>query len=130
MAAFQIYDENSLNYRPMHHKQGSHCTGKTGKTGKMVKSNSRQGKHREFENFGKTQGKRREFENFRIILKSESHLRSRAAGRDESKITDCVILHIKSTGKNVNFTGKTQGKHREFKFKKAVGNMCQDMSWR
>ena len=29
--------------------QGSHWTGK------IVKSNSRQGKHREFENFGKTQ---------------------------------------------------------------------------
>ena len=43
--------------------QGSHCTGKTGK---IVKSNSRQGKHREFEIFGKTQGKYREFENFRI----------------------------------------------------------------
>ena len=34
-------------------EQGSHCTGKTGK---IVKSNSRQGKHREFENFGKTRG--------------------------------------------------------------------------
>ena len=33
--------------------QGSHCTGKTGK---IEKSNSRQGKHREFENFKKTQG--------------------------------------------------------------------------
>ena len=41
----------------------------TGKTGKIVKSNSRQGKHREFENF-------------RMILKSNSHLHSRAAGRD------------------------------------------------
>ena len=41
-----------------------------------------QGKHREFENFGKTQGKHREFENFRMILKSNSHLHSRAAGRD------------------------------------------------
>ena len=59
--------------------QGSHCTGKTGK---IVKSNSRQGKHREFENFGKTQGKLREFENFRMILNSNSHLNSRAAGRD------------------------------------------------
>ena len=49
---------------------------------KIVKSNSRQGKHREFENFGKTQGKRREFENFRMSLKSNSHLHSRAAGRD------------------------------------------------
>ena len=56
--------------------QGSHCTGKTGK---IVKSNSRQGKHREFENFGKTQGKHREFENFRMILKSNNHLHSRAA---------------------------------------------------
>ena len=34
-------------------RQGSHCTGKTGE---IVKSNSRQGKPREFENFGKTQG--------------------------------------------------------------------------
>ena len=41
-------------------KQGSHSTGKTGN---MMKSNSRQGKRREFENFGKTQGKHWEFEN-------------------------------------------------------------------
>ena len=47
--------------------QGSHCIGKTGK---IVKNNARQGKHREFENFGK----HREFENFRMILKSNSHL--------------------------------------------------------
>ena len=60
-------------------QQGSHCTGKTGK---IVKSNSRQGKYGEFENFGKTQGKHREFENFRMILKSNSHLHSCAAGRD------------------------------------------------
>ena len=33
--------------------QGSHSTGKTGK---MVKCNSRQGKHREFENFGQNTG--------------------------------------------------------------------------
>ena len=46
-----------------------------------MKSNSRQGKHGEFENFGKTQGKHSEFENFRMILKSNSHLHSRAAGR-------------------------------------------------
>ena len=37
--------------------QGSHSTGI------MVKCNSRQGKHREFENFGKTQVKHTEFEN-------------------------------------------------------------------
>ena len=47
-----------------------------------MKSNSRQGKHREFENFGKTVGKHREFENFRMILKSNSHLHSRTAGHD------------------------------------------------
>ena len=41
-------------------EQGSHSTGKTGK---MVKSNSRQGKHREFTNFGK---KHRENTNFKI----------------------------------------------------------------
>ena len=55
-----------------------------------MKSNSRQGKHREFENFGKTQGKHREFENFRMILKSNSHLHSRAAGRD-SQVTFDVL---------------------------------------
>ena len=55
-----------------------------------MKSNSRQGKHREFENFGKTQGKHREFENFRMILKSNSHLHSRAMGRD-SQVTFDVL---------------------------------------
>ena len=35
-------------------KQGSHSTGKTGN---MLISNSRQGKHREFENSGKTHGR-------------------------------------------------------------------------
>ena len=40
---------------PQKLKQGSHSTAKTENRG-MVKSNSRQGKHREFENFGKTQG--------------------------------------------------------------------------
>ena len=66
------------------YNQGSHCTGKTGK---IVKSNSRQGKHREFENFGKRQGKHREFENFRMILNSNSHLHSCAVGRDCCKGT-------------------------------------------
>ena len=87
--------------------QGSHCTGKTGK---IVKSNSRQGKQREFENFGKTQGKQREFENFRMILKSNSHLHSPRVVIRRSHLMfwlDCVILCIKSTGKNINFTGKT-----------------------
>ena len=95
-----------------------------------MKSNSRQGKHREYENFGKTQGKHREFENFRMILKSNSHLQSHAAGRDrcrggggQNTITDCVILYIRSIGKNINFTGKTQGKRREFKLEKGVGTM-------
>ena len=76
-----------------------------------MKSNSRQGKHREFENFGKTQGKYREFENFRMILKSNSHLHSRVATRRSHLMfwLDCVILFIKSTGKNINFTVKTQG---------------------
>ena len=55
-----------------------------------MKSNSRQGKHREFENFGKTPGKHSEFENFRMILKSNSHLHSRAAGRD-SQVTFDVL---------------------------------------
>ena len=36
--------------------QGTHCTWKTGKTGKMAKINPCQGKHREFGNFAKTQG--------------------------------------------------------------------------
>ena len=40
--------------------QGSHSAGKTGK---IVKSNSRQGKHREVKDFEKTQIKPREFEN-------------------------------------------------------------------
>ena len=55
-----------------------------------MKSNSRRGKHKEFENFGKTQGKHREFENLRMILKSNSHLHSRAAGRD-SQVTFDVL---------------------------------------
>ena len=55
-----------------------------------MKGNSRQGKHREFENFGKTQGKHREFENFRMILKSNSHLHSCAAGHD-SQVTFDVL---------------------------------------
>ena len=85
---------------------------------KIVKSNSRQGKHREFENFGKTQGKHREFENFRMILKSNSQGRDSQVtfdvlavrgGGGQNTITDCAILFIKSTGKNINFTGKTQG---------------------
>ena len=42
---------------------------------------------------------------------------------DKSKINDCVVLLIKFTGKNVNFTGKTQGKRREFQLEKAVGTM-------
>ena len=33
--------------------QGTHCTGKTGKMAKQI---PRQGKHREFGNFGKTKG--------------------------------------------------------------------------
>ena len=36
--------------------QGTHCTGKIGKTGKMAKKNPCQGKHGEFGNFAKTQG--------------------------------------------------------------------------
>ena len=36
--------------------QATHCTGKTGRTGKLVKQNPCQGKHREFGNFVKTQG--------------------------------------------------------------------------
>ena len=67
--------------------QGSHCTGK------IVKSNSRQGKHREFENFGKTQGKHREFENFRMILKSHSHLHSRVAGHNSQATFDVLALN-------------------------------------
>ena len=55
--------------------QGSHSTGETGK---IVKSNSRQGKHREFQNFGKTQGRHREFENFKVeIWNQESTYRKR-----------------------------------------------------
>ena len=42
-------------------------------------------------------------------------------GGGQNTITDCVILFIKSTGKNINFTGKTQGKHSEFKLEKGVG---------
>ena len=57
-----------------------------------MKSNSRQGKHREFENFGKTQGKHREFENFRMILKSNSHLHSRATGHDLQVTFDVLAL--------------------------------------
>ena len=34
-------------------------------TGKMVKSNSRQGNHSEFENFGRIQGKHGEFQNLK-----------------------------------------------------------------
>ena len=87
-----VHDKCTCKYFKSFSIQGSHCTGKTGK---IVKSNSRQGKHREyenfgktqgkhreFENFGKTQGKHREFENFTMILKSNSHLHSHAAGRD------------------------------------------------
>ena len=70
------FKEWQQNKNGDYNRQGSHCTGK------IVKSNSRQGKHREFEKFGKTRGKHREFENFRMILKSNSHLHSRAAGRD------------------------------------------------
>ena len=58
-----------------------------------MKSNSRQGKLREFENFGKTQAKHREFENFRMILKSNSHLHSRAAGRDSQVTFDILALN-------------------------------------
>ena len=36
---------------------------------------------------------------------------------------DCVILFIKATGKNINFTGKRQGKHREFKLEKGAETM-------
>ena len=54
-----------------HSRQGSNSTGKTGR---MVKSNSRQGKHREFENFGKTQGKHREFENFLIESRNQESM--------------------------------------------------------
>ena len=36
--------------------QGTHCTGKTGKTGKMAQKIPCQGKHREFGNVAKTQG--------------------------------------------------------------------------
>ena len=42
--------------------QGSHSTGKTGK---IVKNNSRQGKHREFQNVGETQGKHMGFQDLR-----------------------------------------------------------------
>ena len=51
-----------------------------------MKSNSRQGKDREFENLAK----HREFENFRMILKSNSHLLSRATGRDSQVIFDVL----------------------------------------
>ena len=51
-----------------------------------MKSNSRQGKHREFEILEK----HREFENFRMILTSNNHLHSRAAGRD-SQVTFDVL---------------------------------------
>ena len=51
-----------------------------------MKCNFRQEKHREFESFGKTQGKHGEFENFRMILKSNSHLHSHAAGHDSQEI--------------------------------------------
>ena len=44
------------------HIEGSHSAEKTGQS---VKSNSRQGKHREFENFGITQGTHIEFENLK-----------------------------------------------------------------
>ena len=37
-------------------KQGTHCTGITGKIGKMAKENHCQQKYREFGNFAKTQG--------------------------------------------------------------------------
>ena len=58
-----------------------------------MKRNSRQGKHRKFENFGKTQGQHREFENFRMILKSNSHLHSRAAGRDLQVTFDVLAIN-------------------------------------
>ena len=56
--------------------QGTHRTGKTGKTWKMVNKYSVQGKLREFENFAKTQGKLREFQsdiffNLLIIISPE-----------------------------------------------------------
>ena len=44
-------------------------------------------------------------------------------GGGQNTITDCVILFIKSIGKNINFAGKTQGKCREFKLEKGVGTM-------
>ena len=44
-------------------------------------------------------------------------------GREQNKIADCKIFHMESTGKNINLTGKRQGKDREFNFEKAVGTM-------
>ena len=48
-------------------KQGTYCTGKTGK---MVNKSSCQGKHREFGNFAKTQGKHREFGSLSQVVNS------------------------------------------------------------
>ena len=79
--------------------QGSHSTGKTGK---MVKSNSRQGKHREFQNFGITQGKHREFEN----LMRESQDQDNNSEKNYCVMSMVLFLKLKL----LSLYGNTQGK--------------------
>ena len=104
-------------------KQGSHSTGKTGK---MVKSNSRQGKHREFKNFGKhrenigkTQGKHREFENFHIECTHKESMRRKnycVASMVLLLLFKMLLFYYENSQAKINYTGKSQGKYREFCF--------------
>ena len=82
--------------------QGAHCTGKTGKPGKMAKKNPCQGKQREFGNFAKTQGIW-----FAQVVKSLI-LKVKDISKFAAKISQKNLKLDKSNEK-----GKKQGKHRE-----------------
>ena len=86
----------------------------------MVKSNSRQGKHREFENYGKTQGIHREFENcLEVEIKKVCAEKNCCV-----TLMFTFLLMFKMSFYYENTEGKAQGNHR-----KNAGNLAFEDKW-
>ena len=103
--------------------QGTHCTGKTGKTGKIAQRIPCQGKHREFENCqntGKTQGiwfaqvVKSLILKVKDILKIGAKISQKNLCLKSLPIQFCVCNSHKSRKLAQGKFAVGQGKHREF----------------
>ena len=100
------------------HRENRECRGKSG--------NSRQGKPREFLNFGKTHGKNREFENFNIESRNKESMY-----RKNYCVTSMILFlrfkilsfYYKYTQGRLKLHTEITGKTREFCFLRWVGTL-------